>query len=132
MRYFLTEHARETAFPDAWKENLKKKEWVPKKWAGYPKSNWPAWMDEYPIDVEQEEPHLVDAKVERARNQIVQACAAKGVDIIRLFQCADAGPDVCGPTTLVEEKLFDELETICLKEGVTLADVEALLIEQLQ
>ena len=133
VQYFLTEHVTETAFPDAWKENLKKKEWVPKKWEGYPKSNWPAWMDEYcPIDAEQEQPHLVDAKLERAGNQILQTCAAKGVDVIRLFQCADVGPDFYGPTTLAEEELLDELETICFKEGVTLADLEALIIEQSQ
>ncbi len=133
MQYFLTEHVTETAFPDAWKENLKKKEWVPKKWAGDPKSNGPAWMDEhYPIDAEQEQPHLVDAKLERAGNQILQACAAKGVDVIRLFQCADVGPDFYGPTTLAEEEVLDELEAICFKEGVTLADLEALIIEQPQ
>jgi hypothetical protein len=74
----------------------------------------------------------VDAKLERAGNQILQACAAKGVDVIRLFQCADVGPDFDGPTTLAEEELLDELETICFKEGVALADVEALLIEQPQ
>ena len=113
--------------------SLKKKEWVPNQWAGYPKSNWPAWMDEYyPIDAEQEQPHLVDAKLERAGNQILQACAAKGVDVIRLFQCADVGPDFYGPTTLAEEELLGELETICFKEGVTLADLEALIIEQPQ
>ncbi len=99
--------------------------------AGYPKSNWPAWMDEpYPIDAEQEQSHLVDAKLERAGNQILQACAAKGVDVIRLFQCADMGPDFYGPTTLAEEELLDELETICFKEGVTLADLEPSIIEQ--
>jgi hypothetical protein len=133
MQYFLTEHVTETAFPDAWKENLKKKEWVPKKWAGNPKSNWQAWMDEYyPIDTEQEQPHLVDAKLERAGNQILQACAAKDVDVIRLIQCADVGPNFYGPTTLAEEELLDELETICFKEGVTLADLEAWIIEQPQ
>ena len=36
IQYFLTEHVTETAFPDVWKENLKKKQWVPTKWAGYP------------------------------------------------------------------------------------------------
>jgi hypothetical protein len=134
MQYFLTEHVTETAFPDAWKENLKKKEWVPKKWAaGYPNSNWPAWMDEsYPIDAVQEQPHLVDAKLKKAGNQILQACAAKAVDVIRLFQCADVGPDFYGTTTLAEEELLDELKTICFKEGVTLADLEASIIEQPQ
>jgi hypothetical protein len=130
MQYFLTEHVTETAFPDAWKENLKKKEWVPKKWAGYPKSNWPAWMDEsYPIDAEQD---LVDAKLERAGNQILQACATRGVDVTRLFQCADVGADFYGPTTLAEEELLDELEHICFKQGVTLAALEALIMEQSQ
>ncbi len=58
----------------------------------------------------------MDAKLERAGNQILQACAAKGVDVIRLFQCADVGPDFYGPTTRAEEELLDELETICFKE----------------
>jgi len=129
----LTEHVTETAFPDRWKENLKKKEWVAKKWAGYPKSNWPAWMDEhYPTDAEQEQPHVVDAKLQRAANQILQACAAKGVDVIHLFQCTDVGPDFYDPTNVAVEELLDELETICSKEGVTLADLEALIMEQPQ
>jgi hypothetical protein len=131
MQYFLTQHVTETAFPDTWKENLKKKEWVPKKWARSPELNWPAWIDEsYPIDAEQEQPHLVDAKLERVGNQILQACAAKGVDVIRLFQCAEVGAGFCDPTALAEEELLDELETICFKEGVTLADLEALIIAQ--
>ena len=92
-----------------------------------------AGKDEYdPIDAEQEQPHLVDGKLERAGNQILQACAAKGVDVIRLFQCADVGPDFYGTTTLAEEELLHELETICFKEGVTLADLEASIIEQPQ
>jgi len=131
MQYFLTEHVTEAAFPEPWKENLKKKEWVPKKWAGYPTSNWPAWVDEhYPIDPAQDQTHSVDGKLEKAANQILQACAAKGADVIRLFQCAEVRPDFDGPTTLAEEELLDELETICFKEGVTLADLEAAIFEQ--
>ena len=90
-------------------------------------------MDEpYPIDAEQEQSHFVSAKLERAGNQILQACAAKGVDVIRLFQCADVGPDFYGTATRAEEELLDELKTICSKEGVTLADLEASIIEQSQ
>jgi hypothetical protein len=41
-------------------------------------------------------------------------------------------PDFYGTTTLAEQELLDELETICFKEGVTLADLEASIIEQPQ